>query len=237
NLTYTISVTNFGPSIASSVVVTDTLPARVTFVSASGNGVNNSGVVSWSLGNLASGQVSNLTVVVTAPASGSLTNTASVSSPTSDSNSTNNAPPPVITSISPVADVAIGKVAPAAVSAGSNVTYTISVTNFGPSIASSVVVTDTLPARVTFVSASGNGVNNSGVVSWSLGNLASGQISNLNVVVTAPASGSLTNTASVTSPTSDSNSTNNLTPPVITSVSPVADMGIGKAAPASVPAG
>jgi hypothetical protein len=52
------------------------LPANVTFVSASGGGVNNSGVVSWSLGTLTSGQVSNVTVTVTAPASGSLTNVA-----------------------------------------------------------------------------------------------------------------------------------------------------------------
>ena len=236
NLTYTISVTNFGPSIATSVVVTDTLPASVTFVSASGNGVNNSGVVNWSLGDLASGQVSNLTVLVTAPAGGSLTNTANVTSPTSDPNSTNNVTPPVITSVAPVADVGIGKVAPAAVPASSNLTYTISVTNFGPSIATSVVVTDTLPASVTFVSASGNGVNNSGVVNWSLGDLASGQVSNLTVLVTAPAGGSLTNTANVTSPTSDPNSTNNVTPPVITSVAPVADVGIGKVAPAAVPA-
>src|SRR5205814_7227057 len=145
------------------VVVTDALPATVTFVNASGNGVNNGGIVNWSLGNLASGQVSNLTVTVTAPASGSLSNSASVSSPTVDSNSTNNVTPPVITAVSPVADVSIGKLAPASVSATSNLTYTISVTNFGPSIASSVVVTDALPATVTFVNASGNGVNNGGI--------------------------------------------------------------------------
>src|SRR5436305_649726 len=188
------------------MVVTDTLPATVTFVSASGNGVNNGGVVNWSLGDLASGQISNLTLTVTTPASGSLTNTASVTSPTIDSNSTNNLTPPVITGVTSLADVGIVKIAPATVSATSNLTYTISVTNFGPSIATSVVVTDTLPATVTFVSASGNGVNNSGVVSWSLGSLASGQVSNLTVVVTAPASGSLTNMASVSSATSDSNS-------------------------------
>ena len=118
--------------------------------------------------------------------------------------------PPVITSVTSVADVGIGKAGAAAVPAGSNLTYTISVTNFGPSVASSVVVTDTLPASVTFVSASGDGVNTGGVVNWSLGDLASGQGSNLTVVVTAPASGSLTYTASVSSPTSDSHSTNNL---------------------------
>ena len=234
NLVYTISVTNFGPSSASGVVVTDTLPATVTFVSATGGGVNNSGVVSWSLGTLANGQVSNVTVTVTAPASGSLTNAASVSSPTGDPNCTNNVTPPVITTVTPVADVGIGKTGSASVLASSNLVYTISVTNFGPSSASGVVVTDTLPATVTFVSATGGGVNNSGVVSWSLGTLANGQVSNVTVTVTAPASGTLTNTASVSSPTGDPNSTNNVTPPVITTVTPVADVGIGKTGSASV---
>jgi len=59
-------------------------------VSTTGGGVNNSGVVNWSLGTLTGGQVSNLTVTVTAPTSGSLTNTATASSPTGDPNSTNN---------------------------------------------------------------------------------------------------------------------------------------------------
>jgi len=167
-------------------------------------------------GALANGQVSNVTVTVTAPASGSLTNVASVSSPTGDPNSTNNVTAPVITTVTPVADVGLGKTAAAGVPAGSNLVYTISVTNFGPSSAGSVVVTDTLPLGVTFVSATGGGVNNSGVVNWSLGALANGQVSNLTVTVTAPASGSLTNTASVSSPTGDPNSTNNVTLPVIT---------------------
>jgi uncharacterized repeat protein (TIGR01451 family) len=172
-------VTNFGPSSASSVVVTDTLPATRDVCERERQRINNSGVVSWSLGTLASGQVSNVTVTVTAPASGSLTNTASVSSPTGDPNSTNNVTAPVITTVTPVADVGIGKTGPASVLASSNLVYTISVTNFGPSSASSVTVTDTLPLGVTFVSASGGGANNSGVVNWSLGTLASGQVSNV----------------------------------------------------------
>src|SRR5664279_1196539 len=237
NLVYTISVKNFGPSSAGSVTVTDTLPLGVTFVSATGGGVNTSGVVSWSLGTLTSGQVSNVTVTVTAPASGSLTNTARVSTPTGDPNSTNNVTAPVVTSVTPVADVAIGKTGSASVLASSNLVYTISVTNFGPSSASSVTVTDTLPLGVTFVSATGGGVNTSGVMSWTLGTLANGQVSNLTVTVTAPASGSLTNTARVSTPTGDPNSTNNVTTPVITTVTSVADVGIGKVGPASVLAG
>jgi len=95
------------------------------------------------LGTLASGQVSNLTVT-SPPRPGSLTNLASVSSPTGDPNSTNNVTAPVITTVTPVADVSLGKTGPASVFASSNLVYTISVTNFGPSSASSVVVTDTL---------------------------------------------------------------------------------------------
>jgi uncharacterized repeat protein (TIGR01451 family) len=234
NVVYTISVTNFGPSSASSVVVTDSLPAGVTFVSASGGGANNSGTVTWTLGNLINGQVSNVTVTVTAPASGSLTNLATVSTPTGDPNLTNNTSVPVITTITPVADVGIGKSGPAFISATSNVVYTISVTNFGPSSASGVVVTDTLPAGVSFISASGGGANNSGTVTWTLGNLINGQVSNVTVTVTAPTSGSLTNVASVSTPTGDPNLTNNTSVPVITTVTPVADVGIGKSGPASV---
>jgi len=186
------------------------------------------------IGHIDSGQVSNVSVTVTAPASGSLTNVATVSSPTGDPNSTNNVTAPVITTVTPVADVGLGKTGPANVLAASNLVYTISVTNFGPSSASSVVVTDTLPLGVTFVSATGGGANNSGVVNWSLGTLASGQVSNVTVTVTAPASGSLTNTASVSTPTGDPNSTNNVTAPVITTVTALADVGLGKSGPANV---
>src|SRR5208282_4929377 len=203
NLTYTISVTNFGPSSAGGVVVTDSLPAGVSFVSASGNGINGGGIVNWTLGTLANGQVSNVTVTVTASTSGSLTNVASVSASTADPNLTNNVTLPVVTSVTPLADVGIGKTGSASVFAASNLVYTISVTNFGPSSASSVVVTDSLPAGVSFVSASGGGANNSGIVNWSLGTLANGQVSNVTLTVSAPANGTLTNVASVSASTAD----------------------------------
>jgi hypothetical protein len=41
--------------------------------------LNNSGIVNWNLGTLTNGQTSNVTVTVTAPATGSLTNIATVS--------------------------------------------------------------------------------------------------------------------------------------------------------------
>ena len=45
NLTYTLVVTNQGSAAAATVTVTDTLPAGVTFVSASAGGTNNGGTV------------------------------------------------------------------------------------------------------------------------------------------------------------------------------------------------
>ena len=234
NFSYTISVTNSGPSTASNVVASDVLPTNIVFVSASGGGTTNAGVASWALGTLVSGGTTNVTITVKSPTSGAVTNSATVTSTTADPNLSNNTSSPVGTTVTPVADVGIGKSGPAFVSATSNLTYTISVTNFGPSSASSMVVTDALPASVTFVSATGGGANNSGTVTWNLGSLINGQISNVTVSVKSPASGVVTNSATVTSTTADPNLTNNVTPPVITTVTPLADVGIGKAGPASV---
>ncbi len=236
NFNYTITVTNFGPGTAASLSVTDDLPAAVSFVSATAGATLVGSQLVWTnLGSLAAGAAVSLTVTVTAPVSGvNLTNLASGGSPTSDPTPTNNISSPVVTAVTPIANLAVGKTGPASVLAADNLTYTISVTNFGPSSASSVVVTDTLPLGVTFDSASANGTSSSGIVSWDLGTLASGQVSNLTVTVVAPVSGTLTNVASVSSPTQDTNIVDNVTPPVVTDVTPVADVRVSKAGPAGI---
>ena len=76
-----------------------------------------------------------------------------VSSPTPDPTPTNNVTPPVVIPVTALADLQVLKSGPANVFGGSNFTYIISVTNLGPSIATNIVITDTLPTNVTFVSA------------------------------------------------------------------------------------
>ena len=240
NFSYTITLTNSGFATASNVVASDVLPTNVTFVSASGNGTNNSGVVNWNLGNLAVNATSNLTLTVTAPFSGNITNVATVAASTPDSNPGNNTSSPVATTVTPVADLAIGKSAPTSVVATSNLTYTISVTNLGPSAASGVIATDTLPFNVTFVSATGGGVNAGGGVSWTLGAMNSGQVSNVTLTVKAPTTGFITNKASVSSGTLDTNAPNNTSPLVISTVTTLAlsaDVVTVGSGPASVFAG
>ena len=96
------------------------------------------------------------------------------------------------------------------------------------------MVTDTLPAGVTFVGTTGSGANISGVVNWVVGTLTNGQVTNVTVTVIAPPdAGSLTNVATVSSPTPDPTPTNNITPPVVTPVTALADVGLGKVGPGS----
>jgi uncharacterized repeat protein (TIGR01451 family) len=67
DLTYTILVTNNSLDLATGVTVVDTLPAGVGFVSASAGCVEAAGVVTCDVGDLASGAVAEITIVVTAP--------------------------------------------------------------------------------------------------------------------------------------------------------------------------
>lgn len=112
-----------------------------------------------------------------------------------------------------VSDLSIAKVAtPEPVKVTSNLTYSITVSNRGPSEATAVNVTDTLPAGVTFVSASssqGSCTQSVGVVTCSLGNLMSAAGADITVIVTPSEAGSITNYARVTSSSSDPNMADN----------------------------
>jgi uncharacterized repeat protein (TIGR01451 family) len=114
DLTYTLTVTNNGPDTATSVTVTDTLPAETTFVSCSstGGGIcagsGNNRIVTFPL--LTSGQSETITFVANVSCSvadgTAISNIATVSSFTPDPDITNNSatatttasnPPPTIT--------------------------------------------------------------------------------------------------------------------------------------------
>jgi uncharacterized repeat protein (TIGR01451 family) len=180
---------------------------------------------------------------VTAPASGTLTNVVTVSSPTGDPNRTNNVSAPVVTSVMPLApaDVAVFKTGSTNVNAGSAVVYTITATNMGPSTASNVVVRDNLPAGVNFQSASVNYILSNNVVTWPRMTLTNGASVNFTVTMTAPASGSFINVASGTSDTPDPNMSNNngsaAGSRVSTSVTPVADLIVLLSGPTNVAVG
>ena len=130
NLTYALTVTNLGSTAASSVTLTDTLPASVVFVSASPGCVNLGGTVVCSVGVLSGGGGSNFTVVVNPTASGLITNTLTVASPTTDSNPVNN----IATAVTAVHAPAIIMAQPTnqAVIPGTNATFLVAAAGTAP---------------------------------------------------------------------------------------------------------
>jgi uncharacterized repeat protein (TIGR01451 family) len=112
-----------------------------------------------------------------------------------------------VNTVNPAALLAAGMVhAPDPVFGGNYLTYQITVTNEGPDTASGVVITDTLPATVTFSSATvsqGSATNAGGTVICSLGSLSNGATASATIRVIAGAAGTIVNTATVSSTSAD----------------------------------
>ena len=222
NLTYTITVSNAGPDPAAAASFSDTLPAGTTFVSLSpvaGWTCTTGATVSCSNPSFAVGSaVFTLTVAVApgVPAGTVLSNTATVTSTTADAGSANNSAT-ATTTVAASADVSVTKTdTPDPVTAGSNLSWTITAANAGPSDAMAVSFSDTLPAGTTFVSLSPVAswtCTTGATVSCSIPTLPVGGSAVFTLVATVDplvAGGTvLSNTATVTSTTSDPNTGDN----------------------------
>jgi uncharacterized repeat protein (TIGR01451 family) len=205
-ITYTITVTNNGPAQATTVSLTDLLPAGVTYSSdtpSQGAYVSGSGI--WTVGIINSGASATLDIQATVDAgtSGStITNTITVVSlDQTDTNVTADDLNEDIT-VNNNTDLAVAKtVDNSTPDEGATITYTITVTNNGPAQATTVSLTDLLPAGVTYSSdtpSQGAYVNGTGV--WTVGTIDSGANATLDIQATVDAgtSGStITNTVTV----------------------------------------
>ncbi|TMD19320.1 MAG: DUF11 domain-containing protein, partial [Chloroflexi bacterium] len=117
-----------------------------------------------------------------------------------------------VTTMTSRADIGVAKIASSgSVTVGSNVDFTITATNAGPSNATGVQITDQLPAGLTFVSATPSaGIYNSGTGVWNIGAVASGASETLTITATVTTTGSITNTATKTAENeTDPNAGNN----------------------------
>jgi uncharacterized repeat protein (TIGR01451 family) len=212
NLTYTIFVKNIGEVTATGVTLTDTLPAGATLVSANSTAGTCSGTttISCSLGTLAPGATVMVTIVVTPPA-GTIANTATATLNEADPPANNTA---TVETFVDFADLSITKnTAQNLVAPGSTFTFSLFVKNKG-GIPADAIVTDNLPAGLTLTkcAATGNGVCGvGGNVTFS--QLAGGASETVLLTVAVSASATegtiISNTASVSSPTSDPDTSNN----------------------------
>ena len=227
SLTNTFTITNNGRDTATDIVFTNTLPANASFIlatSSQGSCLTNGANVICSLGNLAVGSNATIMVVVSPTAVGGLTNRATVGGFENDLNLSNNILTLVSTANPTVADLGVAVSAlPNPVVVGSNVTYTITVTNNGPDTALGVVVTDALPVGLTFISAnsaSGTTSNLNGTATCNLGNLASGSGAVVTVIVSASQTGAINNNVTVSTASNDPMPGNNSASISITSANP-----------------
>ncbi|WP_055095177.1 DUF11 domain-containing protein, partial [Flavobacterium aquidurense] len=206
NSTFTITTKNNGPYKATGVKVNDVLPAGYTFVSATPSTGTTWTAPDWTVGSLTNGTSATLSIVATVNASGPYANTATVTGNDPDTNTANNsatATPLVQTNLSVTKTVSTGTH-----NVGSDVTFTITASNAGPSSATGVTVNDVLPAGYTFVSATPS-TGTWLAPNWTIGNLANGGSATLSIVAKVNATGSYANTATISGGQNDPTPGNN----------------------------
>ncbi len=224
NVTFTETVTNNGPATETNATFTVTLPANTTLVSftppPSGWSCSGSTTFTCNLtGTLLAGSSANFPLVVqvnAGVAAGTVISaTPSVTSTVSDPNLSNNsATASTIVALPTQSSVSITKSAsPEPVDQNSTLTYTITVTNGGPAVATGTfTVTDVLPGEVTYIpnsySTTSGSCTGTTTVTCTLNNLAVGSTTIININVTATtfsASSLSTNTATITTNSTVSN--------------------------------
>jgi uncharacterized repeat protein (TIGR01451 family) len=215
--------------VAVNVVLTDTLPSGLTFVSATPAPTTVSGqTLTWNLGDLAPGATGTFSVVaqLSGTATGSaVVNRATISTSTSDPDPTNNTSRATTTLTRP--NVMLTKTGPATANAGAQLSYTLDYANTGDADAVGVVLTDTLPSGLTFVSATPAPTTSSGqTLTWSLGPLPAGATGRIAVVAqlaaAAPSGQTLTNTATIHTPSAGDDPRDNTSTATTTVTTPTA---------------
>ena len=241
---YALTVVNNGPSDATTVAVTDTLPADLTLISVSpavGTCSAAGPQITCSATGLAAGSslVVNLKVGVSTTAGTSVGNTANVGAATPDPVAGNNTAT-VTTPVTQAAHLVLSKTgSPSPLAAGASITYALTIANAGPSNATTVGLDDALPNGLLVlpdsVTVPADGTCTVSTdrtdVECTFNAIPAGQsrVVTLDALVPAgtPGGSTITNTTTITSATTDPDSSTR-TASVTTPVTTVADVAILK---------
>jgi uncharacterized repeat protein (TIGR01451 family) len=204
-LVYTVTVTNYGPSSATNIVITDYLPTGVAFLSNNVLSASTNGSGTWTatLPSLAVNAGTSFELYLMPTGVGYITNAVTVLALEPNPNTDNMVTNVNLVSLpSAVLDISLTE-SPNPTLSGGGVTFTVTVTNGGPSEAMNVVATIILPAGVVpdanvFSPSTGTATNVAGTITWSnIGDLATGlsvgSVQTLTVPATATAAAIGTN--------------------------------------------
>lgn len=219
NETYTVTILNAGTNDDTNVVYTGTIDNNSAFVSATPSQgaaatfANN--IITAKLGTIAAGKSATVTIIVSPAAVGTITLKSTATGDIIDTNPGNNTNITTTVTVNPAADIGVSiSATPNPVAAGQLLTYVITVVNNGPSVATTVTLTDTLPAGLTNLNVDpGQGSLTSETATTivvDLGDIPVGQAETVTITANAPtATGTIYDTASAQSATvADANNTN-----------------------------
>ncbi|WP_433789393.1 DUF7507 domain-containing protein [Actinoplanes sp. CA-252034] len=235
--TYTLTGANAGPSTASTVVLTGTVPSGLTGVTATSTGgtCTVSGTkATCNYPSIASGANRSMTITGNVP-SGETPGTAytlgaAITSATYETNQSDNSAS-VSNAATASADLDVAMTySPSAPAGGDTITYTVTVTNRGPSTARTIVLSDPIPIGSTNAQATLPGgtcaTTPTGTIECALASLASGATVTATITMTLSASNPVVNNAvSLKAATPDPDVNNNIVT-VTGAGALVADVGI-----------
>ena len=193
-VTFTISVTNNGPSDTTGVTVSDELPDGLIYVSDDSNGDYDPDTGVWTIGNLSNKDIATLKIVALVNTTFA-NNTAKVSARENDTNSSNDADYAIVNAYYSVI-LNIEKVANVTeVYVGDQVEFTITVTNLGKSNATIVNITDELNEAFDYVSSTPEAAVEGKKLTWTIGKLTPHTPQTFKIIVTVNKQGRFNNTA------------------------------------------
>jgi uncharacterized repeat protein (TIGR01451 family) len=187
-ITYTLHISNTGDAAATTLLISDTLPAGATHIDGSG-GTLVGDTVQWSLPSLAAAATASVSFAVTTTE----TVTNSQYAVKADNGLNVSGQVAVVTTIAQPL-LTISKIGPAFVQSGDSITYTLWVDNQSQlATATNLVITDVVPGGAYVIGIGTGGVFSPGsgsflagsVVSWTVPSLAPGGTVSVTLVVTA----------------------------------------------------
>jgi uncharacterized repeat protein (TIGR01451 family) len=198
-ITFTVTLSDLGPSTATGVQLTDLLPAGLTFVSATtSQGTYSFSTGSWDVGTVSPGAPQTLSITATVVSPDAQTNTGTIGAADQfDPDTGNNTDS--ATETPQQADLFVSKtVSNATPNVGDTITFTVTLSNGGPEDATNVAVTDLLPAGLTGVAATvTQGTYSFGTGFWDVGTVISGALQTLNITAMVVSPAAQTNTGSI----------------------------------------